>query len=500
MPGPNRERLRSSPRQARPPRQRAGCGIIAEAWARFVMRASTGKMETRFAELHSSRLRERLSEPAMLDLAKRLIAIPSENPPGNQYEECARVLCDELHRLGFDAVRREGACVLASAGAGPRTLYFSGHYDVVPAPSRDQFQPRVEGANLFGRGSSDMKSGLAAMIHAAAAARDAGLLKAGRIGIVLVPDEETAGPRGSRDLVGRGLLGKDGDGMLTPEPTGGVIWNANRGAISLRATMRGKAAHVGRQFEGVNAFEHALPAMARLAALKQEVELRETAYAIAPAAARKSILLLGGRAEAGTNFNVTPDFCSFTIDRRINPEENLEEEKRRLRDALEGFEIETLQEEPAAATPARARRHSVAPNRQRDWPGTRVRAVPRPTRNAILCGSRHSRLRLRTGIAHRVPWTERVRSHPQYCRMRGDLRAYGGRDVTLIALACPGPKTAHRRTAAQARPPQTPRQKQPVAGSSRCHVRATSGSGMRGTPRPARPPRQWPSGGSGVGR
>ncbi len=141
--------------------------------------------------------------------------------------------------------------------------------------------------------------------------------------------------------------------MLTPEPTGGVIWNANRGAISLRATMRGKAAHVGRQFDGVNAFERAVPAMARLLEIKKEVELRETLHNIAPAAARKSILMLGGRGEAGTNFNVTPDFCSFTIDRRINPEENLEEEKRRLRDTLEGFEIETLQEEPAAATPAR---------------------------------------------------------------------------------------------------------------------------------------------------
>jgi acetylornithine deacetylase/succinyl-diaminopimelate desuccinylase-like protein len=71
-----------------------------------------------------------------------------------------------------------------------------------------------------GRGSSDMKSGLAGMIHAAAAARDEGFLKAGRIGIVLVPDEETAGPRGSRDLDGRGLLGRDPVGMLTPEPTG----------------------------------------------------------------------------------------------------------------------------------------------------------------------------------------------------------------------------------------------------------------------------------------
>jgi len=270
-----------------------------------------------------SRLRERLSEPAMLDLTKRLIAIPSENPPGNQYEDCARTLFDELGRLGFDDVRRECGCVLASVGTGPRTLYFSGHYDVVPAQNHDQFQPRVEGANLFGRGSSDMKSGLAAMIHAAAAARDEGLLETGRIGIVLVPDEETAGPKGSRDLDARGLLGSDGVGMLTPEPTGGVIWNANRGAISLCATMRGKPAHVGRQFEGVNAFERAVPAMARLLDVKKEVELRETQYNIAPAAARKSILMVGGRAEAGTNFNVTPDFCSFTIDRRINPEENL---------------------------------------------------------------------------------------------------------------------------------------------------------------------------------
>jgi succinyl-diaminopimelate desuccinylase len=311
----------------------------------------TSEVATLNTEQLSSRLRARLSEPAMLDLTQRLIAIPSENPPGNHYEESARTLLDELDRLGFNDVRREGACVLASAGTGTRTLYFSGHYDVVPAQSRDQFQPRVEGANLFGRGSSDMKSGLAAMIHAAAAARDEGLLKTGRIGIVLVPDEETAGPRGSRDLDARGLLGRDGVGMLTPEPTGGVIWNANRGAITLRATMRGKPAHVGRQFEGVNAFERAVPAMARLIDIKKEVELRETQHNIAPAAARKSILMLGGRAEAGTNFNVTPDFCSFTMDRRINPEENLEEEKRRLRDALEGFEIETLQQEPAAATP-----------------------------------------------------------------------------------------------------------------------------------------------------
>ncbi len=296
------------------------------------------------------RLRRRLCDAAMLELAQRLIAIPSENPPGNHYEECARVLLAELEKLGFSGVKREGACVLASVGTGSRTLYFSGHYDVVPAQSRDQFQPRIDGANLFGRGSSDMKGGLAAMIHAAAAARDEKLLNNGRIGIVLVPDEETAGPRGSHDLARRGVLGRDAIGMLTPEPAGGVVWNANRGAITLRATMRGKAAHVGRQFEGINAFERAIPVISRLLDLKKEVELRETQQQIAPAAARKSILMLGGRVEAGANFNVTPDFCSFTIDRRLNPEESLEEEKRRLMEALDGCDVETLQEESAAAT------------------------------------------------------------------------------------------------------------------------------------------------------
>jgi succinyl-diaminopimelate desuccinylase len=299
-----------------------------------------------------ARLKDRLSEPAMVELTERLVAIPSENPPGKHYEDCARTLLEELDKLRFDDVRREGACVVASVGSGSRTLYFSGHYDVVPAQSGDQFQPHLEGANLFGRGSSDMKGGLAVMIHAAAAARDEALLNNGRIGIVLVPDEETAGPRGSRDLAARGVLGKDGIGMLTPEPTGGIIWNANRGAITLRATMRGKAAHVGRQFEGVNAFERAIPAMTTLLDLKKEVERRETQQQIAPAMARKSILMLGGRVEAGTNFNVTPDSYSFTLDRRINPEENLEEEKRRLFDALQGFEVEILQEETAAATSA----------------------------------------------------------------------------------------------------------------------------------------------------
>jgi len=288
---------------------------------------------------------------AMVELSEQLIAIPTQNPPGDCYSEALQLLQRHLLNLGFENTRVEGQCLLSFLGEGERTLYFSGHYDVVPAQSPSQFEPVKKEAKLFGRGSSDMKSGLAAMLYAAKALRDCGLPLSGRIGLVFVPDEETAGPRGSRYLAERGLLGEGAIGMLTPEPTGSVVWNANRGAITLRITIKGKSAHVGRQREGVNAFEQMLQVTQALSKLKAEVEERATAYRIAPDALRHSILMMGGQCSSGTNFNVVPDVCTFTVDRRINPEEDFQTEKHRLlslfADARKNgihLEIETIQE------------------------------------------------------------------------------------------------------------------------------------------------------------
>jgi succinyl-diaminopimelate desuccinylase len=255
---------------------------------------------------------------AMVDFARRLIAIPTENPPGNCYPEAAALIRAQLDHLGFES-QVCGDCVLTSIGEGPRTLYFSGHYDVVPAQHAAQFDPMLRGANLFGRGSSDMKAALGSMIYAAKALRDTSTKLNGRLVLAFVPDEETAGPRGSRHLVSTGLLAPGAIGMLTPEPTGGVIWNANRGAITLQVTIKGKSAHVGRQTEGINAFERMLTVTDRLRALKHEVEAHASAFKISPALLRRSVLMLGGCCQSGSNFNVVPDFCSFTLDRRINP-------------------------------------------------------------------------------------------------------------------------------------------------------------------------------------
>src|SRR5215510_9516689 len=159
---------------------------------------------------------------AMLEFTQQLIAIPTENPPGNCYSQAKEVILRQLKQLGFEDIRVIGDCILSFTGSGEHTLYFSGHYDVVPAQNPNQFGPRIKGENLFGRGSSDMKSGLAAMTYAAKVFMDSKLPRNGRIGLVFVPDEETSGPRGSRYLSQQGMLGQNAIGMLTPEPTGGV--------------------------------------------------------------------------------------------------------------------------------------------------------------------------------------------------------------------------------------------------------------------------------------
>src|SRR3954453_14337375 len=106
--------------------------------------------------------------------ARDLVAIPTENPPGAAYDECVERICAELDSLaiGYEVVEtgdeqtRRQAIVGMVGDRGP-LLYLHGHYDVVPAIDPAQFEPRVEDGRLVGRGSSDMKGGLAAILHAA---------------------------------------------------------------------------------------------------------------------------------------------------------------------------------------------------------------------------------------------------------------------------------------------------------------------------------------------
>jgi succinyl-diaminopimelate desuccinylase len=281
----------------------------------------------------------------MAALLMELVAIPTENPPGTNYRACAELLETRIRELNLNCRRvappgsknkaGEAICLFSSWGTGERSLYFHGHYDVVPAQSPEQFRPFRKEHFLFGRGSCDMKGGIVAMLYAILAVRECGRQLNGKLGLTLVPDEETGGKRGSAWLTREGLLGQNGVGMLLAEPTSGVVWNSNRGAISLLVRVFGKSAHVGLQHQGANAFERMHRVIARLEKWKHEVEQRTTRCNIGAEQMRNSILMLGGHSGGGANFNVVPQESWFTVDRRINPEENLEEEKAKLFGVLE---------------------------------------------------------------------------------------------------------------------------------------------------------------------
>jgi acetylornithine deacetylase/succinyl-diaminopimelate desuccinylase-like protein len=304
-----------------------------------------------------------LPEREIVAFARDLIAIPSENPPGAAYDRCVERICAELDALAIDHELVETGdddtarrVILAEAGSEGPLLYLHGHYDVVPAFSPEQFEPRLADGRLIGRGSSDMKGGLASIVYAARGAADAGA----RVGLVIVPDEETGGRHGAEQLATRGRLDPGAAGAIVAEPTWGTIWHACRGALTLRVTVRGKAAHVGLHYDSENAFAAAVDVALSLRGLERALRERRSTltFSSADPRARESIMLVGGLAAGGKNFNIVPDEFSFTVDRRPNADESYDEARRELLAILgsaraDGVDLswEVLQDARSAVTP-----------------------------------------------------------------------------------------------------------------------------------------------------
>jgi len=307
-----------------------------------------------------AKLKEKIKEyrQQIIDMVCGLVAIPTINPPGESYSECMDYLSSKLkeweieHRLiSVSGGKYPRFSIVGACGEGKGGLHFHGHYDVVPADSPDQFKPRIQEDRLYGRGSSDMKGGLAAMLFALRIIKESDLKLTRKITFSVVPDEETGGRLGIQHLIDSGLIRPVNLGMLMPEPTSGVIWNANKGALTYRVEAKGKSAHVGLEQEGTNAFEHMVEVAHSLLKLKRDIQKRQTPLAVNPPEACRSVLLIGGESGSGINFNVVPDRAFFTIDRRINPEEKMDEAKKELTQIFneykkKGFEleIELLQE------------------------------------------------------------------------------------------------------------------------------------------------------------
>ena len=201
-------------------------------------------------------------------MARELIRIPSENPPGDESlisdfaSERLRALGIQVELVVPKPKRVNTLGVLGGAGGG-RNLLYNGHYDTVPAGSLefwtvDPFDAVVKDGRIYGRGASDMKGSIASMIIAAKALMEAGVRLKGDLLIHLVADEETGSKHGTRHLVDAGYVSPGkvdmamvGEGSVYKDEIN--VRTAVRGLQWLKIVTRGNAAHSSRPGEGVNA-------------------------------------------------------------------------------------------------------------------------------------------------------------------------------------------------------------------------------------------------------
>lgn len=290
-----------------------------------------------------------------------MLNIPTVNPPGRAYPECARYIGQHLHTLGYTVeyaeLSDEELAELAPYGEGlPRTnviarlagpisspvMHFNGHMDVVPVTSGWSMEPfggTVHDGRIYGRGASDMKGGIVAQVYAVEAIRRAGLQLQGTVEQSGVVDEESTGNHnaGMGYLVERGYISAERTTyVVITEPLNvDNICLGHRGTIWGEITTFGRQSHGSTPQQGVNAVEHMAHFIAAATdQLQPRLQQRLNRYPVVPPAAQAASLsfnLLNG----GTNINSVPDRCTVAFDRRLVTDEHLDDARHELHEVLE---------------------------------------------------------------------------------------------------------------------------------------------------------------------
>jgi acetylornithine deacetylase/succinyl-diaminopimelate desuccinylase family protein len=242
-----------------------------------------------------------------------MIRIRTVNPPGNE-EPLAHWLADRASQIGMQAEVRTVApsranCVATvDFGPGP-TFVLCSHLDVVPASEAQAWQPRVQDGRLYGRGACDAKGALAAMVAACDRLVRHGADLRGRLVLAAVADEET-GATGALALVESGFAA---DIVVVGEPTQNRLVTSSRGALRLAVDFTGSAAHSSSPDAGANAVHAAARFIVALDDHHQRLRTQGDGSCAAT-------VITGG-----SKLNIIPDACQVLVDRRLAPEETLEE-------------------------------------------------------------------------------------------------------------------------------------------------------------------------------
>ncbi len=278
-----------------------------------------------------------------------MIRIPTVNPPGACYRECAELIGRRLQATGLavEYVEAEGRPEHTAeyprvnvVGRGPGIrgrprLHLNGHFDVVPPGDGwtvDPFGGVVRNQRIYGRGASDMKSGIAAAVFAVEALRRAGVELKGAVDISATVDEESGGFAGVAYLCEAGVISSDETRYaIIPEPFGPArVCLGHRGVYWFDVVAHGHTAHGSMSHLGHSAIDDMGALLeAFRTRLAPELATRISALPIVPEPSRHPSLnvnaITGGQADEGTQSPCVADRCVATVDRRFIPEESLDE-------------------------------------------------------------------------------------------------------------------------------------------------------------------------------
>ncbi len=255
-----------------------------------------------------------------LELTQALVRFDTINPPGNE-RLCAEHLGSILNDAGFAVSYHEFAetrtSLVARIGgdADAKPLCFTGHIDTVPlgaAPwSVDPFAADIADGKLYGRGTSDMKSGVAAFV--VAAIRLVRELETGPGMVLIITAGEETGCEGAYHLAGLGNVLGDAGAIVVAEPSSNLPFIGHKGALWLKAVANGLTAHGSMPELGVNAIYKAARTISQL----EDFDFNVSRH---PVLGKPTLNV--GTVHGGMNINSVPDRAEVGIDIRTLPDQD----------------------------------------------------------------------------------------------------------------------------------------------------------------------------------
>ncbi|MET8005619.1 M20 family metallopeptidase [Nonomuraea glycinis] len=263
----------------------------------------------------------------VVEFTQALVRVPSTNDParGRSEQAAADLVAAKMREWGWQPGVYEAApgrpnvvAVVEGGGGDGPTLMFEGHTDVVTEGDLstwtvDPFGGEIRDGRLWGRGSADMKSGLAATLYATRALQLAGPFP-GRIKVCALADEEGL-MLGAHHFVAEGL-GADVDGAIVAEPEAGEICAVAKGALRLRVDFTGKMAHGAMPQHGRNPIQAVGALLTELRSLERDLQSRHPAHEHLGEVYVTPTVVRAGTEE---QVNVIPATASVFIDVRTIP-------------------------------------------------------------------------------------------------------------------------------------------------------------------------------------